>query len=143
MRCAKKKKKYCENLKKKLSKNARYMSKIKVRQVFYSFNLCGSPVYYHRNQIQRKQVRLFFISTLMFPAEKMCIFFSHSIQDWEEIALLKNEKSPGIMFSYFRTNPVVTVLATVKHLIFTQQNLAILTLYSIIVPFDAFEISCI
>ena len=35
------------------------------------FNLCGSPRFYHRNQNQRKRVRLF---TLMFPAIKSAFF---------------------------------------------------------------------
>ena len=35
------------------------------------FNLCGSPGFYHRCQIQRNQVRLF-IPTL--PAEKSAFF---------------------------------------------------------------------
>ena len=46
-------------------------------------------------------MRLF---TLTFTTGKVhfsCCF----IQNWEEIESLKNEKSPGILFSHFCTNP--------------------------------------
>ena len=80
---------------------------------FYSilFNLCDSPHFYHQCQNQRNQVRLF-IST--FLAEKSAFFSRCFIQNWEEIETLKMKKvleyswkSPGILFSYFRTNPVL------------------------------------
>ena len=75
------------------------------------FNLWCSPGLYHLNQNQRKQAHLF---TSRFPAGK--VHFSHCfILSWEEIESLKNEKkswkSPGILFSLFRTNhgPDVTM----------------------------------
>ena len=64
-------KKQTEKRKKNCVKIARYTLKSEVPLDFYSINLCGSPVFYHQNQNQRKQVRLF---TLTFPAEK-CAFF--------------------------------------------------------------------
>ena len=40
------------------------------------------------------------------------VHFSHCfIQNWEEIESLKNENSPGILFSHFRMNPGYPLLS--------------------------------
>ena len=48
----------------------------------------------------------FSVFTSKFTAEKSA-FFVLFYTKWEEIDFLKNYKSPGTLFSHFRTNPVL------------------------------------
>ena len=69
--------------------------------------LCGSPGFLSP-ELESKKLSVPFLFSLFLPRRFRLkkVHFSHCfIQKWEEIESLKNEKSPGILFSHFCTNP--------------------------------------
>ena len=98
-------KKNCDNHKKTEWKSLVTHRRARCNLYSILFNLCGSPGFYHWCQNQRNQVRLF-ISTLR--AEQKCIFrfvYTKLGRNWILEKWKKYWKSPGILFSLFRTNP--------------------------------------
>ena len=69
------------------------------------FTLCGSPIFYHQIQNQRKPVRLF---SLRFPSKKRAFFsvvlykIGKKLIPWK---MKKSWNSPGILFSHLCRNP--------------------------------------
>ena len=94
-----------ENRKKTEWKSLDTRQRARCNSYFILFNFCGSPGFYHLCQNQISQVRLF-ISTLL--AEKKVHFRVVLYKIGKKLSPWKM-KSPGILFSRFSTNPVLTL----------------------------------